>query len=48
MGTAVRKMLNRQLSAAWDRWKQKFDEWRDYVLPKLKLAAGWGRANVYR
>ena len=42
MGFAVRKMLNRQLSAAWDCWIDKYNEWVDYVLPKLKLAAGYG------
>ena len=37
---AVRKMLNRTMSGAWDCWKGKYLEWRDYVMPKLKLAAG--------
>ena len=40
MGKAVRKMMNRQLAAAWDCWKDKYLTWRDYVMPKLKLAAG--------
>ena len=37
---AVRKMLNRQIAAAWDLWKDKYVTWRDFVMPKLKLAAG--------
>ena len=40
VGKAVRKMMNRQLAAAWDCWKDKYLTWRDYVMPKLKLAAG--------
>jgi hypothetical protein len=32
VGKAVRKMLNRQIAAAWDCWKDKYLTWRDYVV----------------
>ena len=40
VGRAVRKMLNKQLAAAFQHWKDLYVQWRDYIMPKLKLAAG--------
>jgi hypothetical protein len=46
VGKAVRKMLNRQTARAFDRWKEAYLTWRDYVMPKLKLGPSWRRSEL--